>query len=309
MNVLVTGGAGFIGSHLVEALVAQGHSVSITDTNPARYERNLGHLPTPIATEWGDLGELLQAGRLALSSFEVIFHLSGNPYIPPSVENPAYDYQRNLHTTFQLLEQLRPLGTTAPILIYASSAAVYGVPVRLPVHEEDALVPISPYGVSKLAAERYLSVYCHLYGLRGASLRFFSVYGARQSKQVIYDILDKLVSDPTSLTIHGDGTQERDFCYVTDVVQAMLTVLANAPLIGEAYNVASGVSRSINDVLQAWCDLLQIQPTVHHTGSVRAGETDKWSVDIQALRRLGYTPQVSFEEGLQAVKAWYDARS
>jgi UDP-glucose 4-epimerase len=304
-RVLVTGGAGFIGSHVVEAFTALGAHLTITDTSVERFERNLGHVQPQPAMEWGDLGELLRAGRLNLADYAVIVHLSGNPYIPPSVENPAYDFDRNLQTTFALLEAVRTLPAQRPAVIYASSAAVYGEPARLPVHESDPLVPISPYGVSKMAAERYLAVYCRLYGLRGASLRFFSVYGPRQRKQVIYDLLVKLTSQPDRVEIHGDGTQERDFCHVQDVVGALLAVLERAPLRGEAYNVASGQSRSINDVLRAWCDLLGVQPQVAYSGAIRPGETDKWSVSIDALRALGYAPQVRFEDGLRGILDWY----
>jgi UDP-glucose 4-epimerase len=305
VRVLVTGGAGFIGSHVVEALTARGASVTITDTSVERCERNLGHLRPQPVTVWGSLGELLRTGGLNLGDYAVIVHLSGNPYIPPSVENPAYDFDHNLQTTFALLEAVRSLPGQRPTLIYASSAAVYGEPVRLPVYEGDPLVPISPYGVSKMAAERYLAVYCRLYGLRGAALRFFSVYGPRQRKQVIYDLLVKLTSQPDRVDIHGDGTQERDFCHVQDVVGALFTVLERAPLRGEAYNVASGESRSINDVLAAWCALLGVQPQVVYTGAIRPGETDKWSVSIEALRALGYTPQVRFEDGLRGILDWY----
>ncbi len=189
------------------------------------------------------LAALLET-RPTLLDHDVIFHLAANAYIPPSVEDPAFDYALNLDTTFRLLEVLRG-AAQPPRLVFTSSAAVYGDPQRLPIHESDPTVPISPYGVGKLAAERYVAVYSQLYGITASSVRLFSVYGPRQRKQVVYDLIDRLARDPARLEVIGDGTQERDFAFVDDVAAAIVLVGSDAPGRGEVYNVASGTSHSI----------------------------------------------------------------
>jgi UDP-glucose 4-epimerase len=238
-RVLVTGGAGFIGSHLVEALVAGHNHVTVLDNLSTGSMANLARVQPQIEVIVGELGALLCAERMCLKRYSHIFHLAANAYIPPSVENPLWDFQTNLHNTILLLEALRRL-ETQPHVIFASSAAVYGNPVRMPISEDDPTVPISPYGVGKLAAERYLYVYSRTYGVRATTLRLFSIYGPRQRKQVVYDLLGKLLLAPHRLDVYGDGTQVRDFAYVDDVVQAMLLAALRAPGAGEVYRRCVG---------------------------------------------------------------------
>lgn len=305
-HALVTGGAGFIGSHLVEKLIADGARVTIVDNFATGHRENLPAVVEGAEIVIGDLGDVLRLKRINLSRYDFVFHLAANPYIPPSVENPVYDYHENLENSFALLETLRQMNSP-PRLVNVSSAAVYGNPARLPIHETDPTVPISPYGVSKLAAERYVAVYSQLYGIPAASMRFFSVYGPRQHKQVIFDFLRKLRVNPARLEILGDGSQERDFTYVADVVQAMILAATNAPAQGEAYNVASGKSISIAELVTAWCDVLGLAPEIAYTGSVRPGDAEKWSVDLTRLKMLGFTACTSLREGLITIRDWYDA--
>jgi UDP-glucose 4-epimerase len=183
--------------------------------------------------------------ELLREPYDAIFHFAANAYVPPSVANPAWDYQINFESTFQLLEAMRAVQHPAT-LVYASSAAVYGNPLRIPVSETDATFPISPYGVGKLAAERYVAVYSGLYGIRAASLRLFSIYGPRQRKQVVYDLMERISQNRDELFIHGDGTQERDFGYVEDVARAAMIVAERGALGGEVYNVGSGQPVSID---------------------------------------------------------------
>jgi UDP-glucose 4-epimerase len=306
-RVLITGGAGFIGSHLAQHLVKQGAQVTLLDRHAVPDNPNIQSIAEQVSLLPLDIEHALDT--LDISLFDTIFHLGGNPYVPPSVENPMMDYQKNLQTTFKLLECLRNnpnLHLPKPRLIYASSAAVYGNPAKLPLHESDPTFPISPYGVSKLACERYVAVYSQLYGIRGASARMFSVYGARQRKQVVFDLLVKLLNNPHEIEIFGDGKQERDFCHIDDTVNALIMIAQDAPLQGEVYNVASGISHSINQIVMMWCKILNLSPNLRYTGQVRAGEPDKWSVDISALQQLGYAPHITLEDGLRSIKAWYD---
>jgi len=304
--VLVTGGAGFIGSHLVEALVARGDRVTVIDNLATGARENLAQVAGAFEWRLASLGQMLRAGDLDVAAYDVIFHLAANPYIPPSVEKPAYDYDANLHTTFLLLEALRQAGRR-PMLVNTSSAAVYGNPARLPIRETDPTVPISPYGVSKLGAERYVAVFSELYGLRAVSLRLFSVYGPRQRKQVVFDLLTRLRAEPTQLEVLGDGSQARDFCYVGDVVQAMLLMTERAPARGEAYNVAHGQAYTIADLVRTLAQVCGLEPAIRYTGHIRPGDAERWEVDISALAALGYVPHTALPAGLSAIRDWFDA--
>lgn len=304
-KALVTGGAGFIGSHLVERLLQRDAQVTVVDHLSTGRLENLQAVASRIDVEKRPLGEMLDDPDFVLG-FDVIFHLAANAYVPPSVEDPSYDYALNLHTTFRLLEVLRH-SDRRPRLVYASSAAVYGNPLRIPIRETDPTVPISPYGVSKLAAERYVAVFSQLYEIPASSVRLSSVYGPRQRKQVVYDLFDRLDANPRRLKVIGDGTQARDFTFVQDAVAAMMLVAERAPGSGEVYNVASGSSHSIAELVAGICDALGLQPEIEYTGKVRPGDPEKWSVDIAALRSLGYESRTTLAEGLRATGDWYRA--
>lgn len=305
LRALVTGGAGFIGSHVVEHLVDRGFTVTVVDDLSTGRVENLQRVSAQIQFDERPLADLLEAPS-ALLAHDVVFHLAANAYIPPSVENPAFDYSLNLETTFRLLEVLRT-SRQPPRLVYTSSAAVYGDPQRLPIHEADPTVPISPYGVSKLAAERYVAVYSRLYGIAASSVRLFSAYGPRQRKQVVYDLIDRLALEPTRLEVIGDGTQERDFVFAGDVAAAIALVGESAPARGEVYNVASGISHSIAQLVSTVCEVMGLDPELVYTGSVRPGDAQRWSVDTTALRDLGYRPCMSLRDGVAATWDWYRA--
>jgi UDP-glucose 4-epimerase len=300
---LVTGGAGFIGSHLVERLVDRGASVTVLDDLSTGSRENLERVAGRVEFVTGELGEALSAGALAPSRFDYVFHLAANPYIPTSVDDPGLDYRSNLAGSFALLEAIRR-ESRRPVLVIASSAAVYGDPSRLPIREQDPTVPISPYGVSKLAAERYLAVYASLYGIPALSLRLFSVYGPRQRKQVVYDLMTRLCDDPSVLEVIGDGSQERDLNFVTDVADAFLAVAMRAPAKGEALNVASGLSLTIAELVRAICGSWEASPRVRYSGRTRPGDAERWRVDVSALAALGHAPRVGLDQGLAAVRDW-----
>jgi len=307
-SILVTGGAGFIGSHLVEYLVARGERVTVVDDFSTGRLDNLAQVRQAITLVEGELTDVLERGRLGLETFEAIFHFAGNPYVPWSVEDPRGDYNRNLRASFELLEALRSL-KQAPLIVNTSSAAVYGNPASIPIGESCPVLPISPYGVSKLAAEHYTTIYSQQYGIPSVSLRLFSVYGPRQRKQVVYDLVRKLRTDPFRLVVHGDGSQERDFIYVTDLVRAVVTVAEVCAGRGETYNVASGTSYTMAGLVEAVCDVCGVRPDVAYTGHLRPGDAQRWIVDTQALVRSGFRPAVPLDEGLAAVRDWYDTWS
>jgi UDP-glucose 4-epimerase len=189
-KILITGGAGFLGSHLAEELVAQGALVIVVDNFASGAADNLACIADKIQLIQGDVLSINWIEILQQHELDFFFHLVGNAYVPASVENPAMDFALNLRLAFDILESLRKISWPGRF-VFPSSAAVYGNPEKLPICEEDRVLPISPYGVSKLAVERYLSVYHRLYGVNTASLRLFSVYGPRQRKLVVYDLIKK----------------------------------------------------------------------------------------------------------------------
>jgi UDP-glucose 4-epimerase len=304
MSALVTGGVGFIGSHLSEALVRRGIHVTIVDNLSSSKIQNIREILDRIDLCELDICTPAFRDFLLRSEFDVIFHLAGIASVPLSVENPEYDFQTNLMATFQLLESLR-YGASSPVLIVASSAAVYGNPVRVPILEADTTVPISPYGTSKLAVERYVATYSRLYGLRAASLRPFSAYGPRLRKQIVYDFIKRLSNDSGELVIQGDGSQIRDFIYVEDIVRAALVVLENGPLEGEVYNVACGRGYSTQEIANLICSLLGVNPKFRYTGNTSPGDPEQWIACIDKIRMLGFEPRISLEEGLSRTVEWF----
>ena len=303
-SILVTGGAGFIGSHLVEELIRRKARVTVVDDLSTGNVNNLAAVADRIDFRVLDLQRDDPRPLLAEQNFEAIFHLAGHANVPQSVQLPRRDLEKNLLASFNLLEAARHLELETKVL-FASSAAVYGEGSGKPFQEDDPAAPIAPYGVSKLAAERYMDVYARTYGLRTASLRLFPVYGPRHSAHVIYDLIRKVSENPHELTIHGDGTQVRDFNYVTDVVEAFLLVAEKAPLRGEVYNVAAGDSMSIRDIARFICEAMDAAPLFVYSGNVGPGVSQRWSADISRLKSLDYQPRVAFVDGLDETVAWF----
>jgi len=281
--------------------VARGAQVTVVDNLSTGRLEHLRTGSPNVKLVVGDLGDVLRLNRIKLADYAFVFHLAANSYIPPSVANPAFDFHANLQNTFALLEALRQT-PNAPGLVNVSSAAVYGNPVRLPIRETDPTIPIAPYGVSKLAGERYVAVYSQLYGIRAVSVRLFSIYGPRQRKQVVYDLFCKLRDNPKRLEILGNGSQARDFTYVLDVVQALVLAATVAPNHGEVYNVASGRTHTIAELVEACCRVAGLRPEIVYTGQIRPGDAEKWVVDIDLLKQLGFDPRTDLEAALTATQ-------
>ncbi len=283
-NVLVTGANGFIGSHLVGALHALGWDVTRIDADSEPFINKLQ--------------------RVDLEEFDYVFHLLGSGYVPVSVSNPMKDFQLNLENTIQLLEALRVAASNAKV-VFPSSGAVYGSPESLPIMENHRTEPVSPYGVSKLAAENYLKVYFRLYGVRAVILRLFSVYGPGQQKQVIFDLFRKMESGGDHMEVYGNGKQSRDFIHIEDVVKAMILAAESSIDDGSAFNIASGTSTSINELICMIAKILSARPNVVYTGQVRPGDVENWSVDITKARsHLNFRSNIPLENGLASVYSW-----
>lgn len=286
--ILVTGGAGFIGSHVVSALRAQGRAVHIADLQA----------PDPFDLRTGDIPALLR--RVAPTA---IIHLAGHAVVSDSIADPRRDLETNLLPTVLLLEAIRAVCPQTPLL-FASTGAVYGSHATRPFTEMDPVFPVPPYAVSKLASERYCASYAAVYGLRTASLRLFSIFGPGQRKQVVYDLIRKLLADPTRLEMFGDGSQVRDFNPVANIASAFLIALDRAAFTGEVYNVGGPEALSIRTLAERLAELLGVNPVFSFTGVNRTGDAECWLADCSKLLSLGYRPRISLRQGLSETIDW-----
>jgi UDP-glucose 4-epimerase len=302
MKTWVTGGAGFLGSHVVEALVAGGRSVTVVDDFSTGLEANLAGVPVSILRH--SLRDDAVEDALRAEQPEVIFHLAGDALVARSVADPTADCERNLLATLALLEAVRRASPESKVL-FASTGAVYGERAEKPFQETDGVWPISPYAVAKLAAERYCYAFAHTYGLRTCSLRLFSVYGPRQTKQVVYDLIRKIHANTEELTLFGDGTQERDFSHSRNIVDAFLLAAEKADFHGEVINVAGDEIVTIRQLAEMICQMMGARPAFAFTGQRRPGDSQRWVADTSRLRGLGYKPRVALSEGLRDTIEWY----
>jgi UDP-glucose 4-epimerase len=298
-KVIVTGGAGFIGTHLVGKLLDSKIEVTVLDRSAHKLLNNFDVNTSLLTVIESDLISALENQQVRLDDYDVIFHLAGVSIVSMSVKNPEIDLQANLLSTFNLLERLRG-SKNPPSIIFASSAAVYGNPQSIPIAESDPTFPLSPYGVSKLAAERYIDVYCKLYNISGATLRIFSVYGP-EDKRVAYDIFRKLEEDQSRLFLLGDGSQERDFIYVEDVARALIFVAERAPKNGEVYNIASGKSVSISQLASEICNVMGVNPKIEYANKDRPDDPDISVANVTRIKKLGFECEISLQEGIRLI--------
>jgi len=302
MTVLVTGAAGFVGSHLCEYLLAQGDDVRAVDSFTEYYaaerkRQNLDGLRANGGFSFTD-ADLVEADLTALlDGVEVVYHLAGQPGVRPSWGRNFGTYVRqNIEATQRLLEAVRE----RPIqkLVYASSSSVYGDAERLPTSESVQPRPVSPYGVTKLAAEHLCELYRANFGTPTASLRLFTVYGPRQRPDMAFSRLCVAAAQGTPFELFGDGTQTRDFTYVADVVRAMRDA-AMSPWCGVA-NIGGGARVSMLDVIEIVRDLCGRLEIVH--GDTQKGDVRHTGADTSvAASAFGYAPRVGITEGLRSM--------
>jgi UDP-glucose 4-epimerase len=304
-HVLVTGAAGFIGSHLVDGLVAAGARVTALDDLSAGRRENLAQSLDRIRFVEGSV---LDAGLLArlLDGVDAVFHLAANASVPRSSEDPRHDFTANVEGTFRLLDAVR--GHGRPRIVFASSAAVYGEPISGPMDEDHPLRPQSPYGGSKLAGEFLLEASGRCFDIDVRRVRIFNTYGPRQRRYVMYDLLEKLRRDPTRLEVIGTGDQERDYNFVADSVAALMLVGAHPDARGGVYNVAGGRPVRIRELVALLLEELPIpRPEVSYTMQSWRGDVARMIGVIGRLGGLGYTARHDLRDGLRRLIAWHRA--
>jgi nucleoside-diphosphate-sugar epimerase len=308
-SYLVTGGAGFIGSHIVELLVCRGARVRVLDNFMTGTRENLGPFLGAVDLLEGDIRDLGTC-RKAAEGVDSVLHQAALASVPRSIEDPILADAINVAGTLNML--VAALDAGAESFILASSSAVYGDEPELPQKEGKEGAPLSPYAAGKLAGENYCRVFSSLHGLRTAALRYFNVFGPRQDPAsdyaaVIPRFIAKMLRGEAP-AIHGDGEQSRDFIYVEDVAEANLLAAAAPSLRGEAMNIACGSGTTVNALAEKINAALgtRIAP-VHEAG--RPGDVRHSTADISAAaERLGFRPAVPFEEGLEKTIRWYRER-
>jgi UDP-glucose 4-epimerase len=305
---LVTGGAGFIGSSLARALIERGERVRVIDNFFSGKRENLADIASRIELVEADiLDEPLLAK--AMHEVEVVFHEAAIPSVPRSIAQRVASHDANATGTLRVLEQARKSNVRR--VVYAASSSAYGDTPTLPKIETMRPMPLSPYAAAKLAGEHYCQVYARAYGLETVCLRYFNVFGPRQDPLSEYAaVIPRFITaaiDGKSLTIFGDGTQSRDFCFIDNTVEANLRA-ASAPaadVSGRVFNIACGAATSLNDVAARIGEQLGKELEVRHAPG-RVGDVKHSLADIsEARQRLGYPAAIDFAEGLRRTINWY----
>jgi len=308
-KVLVTGGAGFIGSHLVDRLLAEEFEVTILDDFSTGQMRNIVHCRnfSKFHIVRGDVRDM-RLVKEVVADVDAVFHEAALVNVPLSIENPLLFNDVNLGGTLNLLKACSD--SDVKRFIFASSAAVYGDSKPARKRENTLCTPISPYAVSKLAAEKYAEIFNKLYGLETVSLRYFNVYGPRQLSGssysgVITAFTSRLLSGQPPV-IYGDGKQTRDFVHVDDVVSANMLALGSKSAVGEVFAIASGTATSVYELAQRLQQITNMEHLKPVFSERRAGDIKHCSADIsKAQKILCFHPKIRLEDGLSSLVKWY----
>jgi UDP-glucose 4-epimerase len=301
MRVLVTGGAGFIGAHLVDELLRRGHQVTVYDNLSSGREEFLRE-------HFGKdnfrfvRGDLLDFRALAevLKGKDFVYHLAANPDIRKGPEQPDFDFRQNVLATFNLLEAMRSNGVRC--LSFSSSSTVYGEARTFPTPEDyGPLLPLSLYGAGKLAAEGLISAYCHTFGFKAWIFRFANIVGPRQTHGVIVDFLEKLRRNPSELEILGDGSQNKSYLWVKDCVEAMLLAVERSEGGPDVFNLGNTDRLTVRRIAEIVCEETGLHPSFRFGGGRRGwiGDVPEMMLDIRRIFSLGWRPRYSSEEAVR----------
>jgi nucleoside-diphosphate-sugar epimerase len=304
---LVTGGAGFIGSHIAAALLESGARVRIIDDFSTGYRRNLEEIGPDIDFVEGSVADE-NALRRALEDVEIVFHEAAIPSVPRSVEKPVETHEASINATFALLMAARDRKVRR--VVYAASSSAYGDQPELPKREDMRPAPLSPYAVAKLVGEYYCQVFTHVYGLETVSLRYFNVFGPRQDPGSQYSgVISRFMSallNGEQPVIYGDGEQTRDFTYVSNVVKANLLAAESSKAVGSVINIANGQRVTLNQLLEIMKETIGKPDVSAQYLPARPGDVRHSLADLTLARTLlGYEPQVGLEDGLRKTLNWW----
>ncbi|MEW6036201.1 MAG: NAD-dependent epimerase/dehydratase family protein [Candidatus Micrarchaeota archaeon] len=298
MKIAVTGGAGFIGSHLADSLVAEGHEALVIDDLSSGSKDNLNPRAAFVRKD------IRTDVSRHLKGCDAVFHLAADPDVRSSAENPRKSLDQNVLATFSLLESCRKAGVKR--FVFASTSTVYGEAAVIPTPETHPCMPISNYGASKLSCEAYVSSYSHCYGIKGTSLRLANIFGERSRHGVMFDFYNKLRRDPSRLEVLGDGKQDKSYLHVSDCVSAFLAAWKGQKREYDVYNVGSSGRLKVDDLARLMCKTLGLNPKLETTGTSRgwAGDVRLMQLDTKKLEALGWKEEVPFGEGLRRYLEW-----
>jgi nucleoside-diphosphate-sugar epimerase len=307
---LITGGAGFIGSSLARALIARGDKVRVIDNFFSGRRENLADLAKDVELIEADIRDEAALER-ALAGIELVFHEAAIPSVPRSLTDPIGSHDANATGTLKVLHAAKKAGVRR--VVYAASSSAYGDTPTLPKVETMRPMPLSPYAVSKLAGEHYCQVFAGAYGLETVCLRYFNVFGPHQDPKSEYAaVIPRFVTAALKnqgVTIYGDGTQSRDFCFIDNTVEANLRAGSAAGASGGIFNVACGAAIDLNDVVKLVGQIVGHPVPISYAPG-RVGDVKHSLADITAAReQLGYRGAIPFAEGLKRTVAWYAGRA
>lgn len=313
MNILVTGGAGFIGSHLCDRLLERGHRVTAVDDLSLGRERNVAHLRDHRGFEFQHLSVLDDdafGSVVSQGEFDCVFHLAANSDIARSHASPSVDFDRTFLTTFKVLEAMRRHGIAQ--LVFASTSAIYGEAPELVPENHGPLQPISHYGAGKLASEAFISSYAENYGIRSWITRFPNVVGPRGTHGAVYDFVQRLIVDPTKLVVFGNGTQQKPYLYVTDLIKAMLTVWDRMEGPVNVCNVGVASATTVADIARFVIEEGGLDAEITYTGGDRGwvGDVPRFSYDTRRIEGLGWLASMSSDDAIRAAARaiWEESR-
>lgn len=298
MNILIIGSKGFIGSHAYDHFLANNYVVFAADVMVDYTEKNY----TQIDSTNADFHEIFTAQK-----YDVCLNCSGAASVPDSIVHPLRDFELNVHNVYKILDAIRKFQPNCKF-INLSSAAVYGNPEKLPVHENDALNPVSPYGEHKKMAEKIVASFCTYFQISAISVRLFSVYGPRLKKQLFWDLSQKMQANNDEILIYGTGNESRDFLYVVDVVKIIDQLIQKINFHGQAINVASGTETTIKDVVALFAKTYNWNGIIKFSQQTRKGDPLNWRADISAIQSLNYIPTFTLQQGLQAYIEWLNEK-
>jgi len=309
MKCVVTGGSGFIGSNIVEALLKKDCKVTVIDNLSSGYKENIIPYIEEKRIEFyeADVCELSQIEK-AFAGADVVFHLAASVGRQKSIDNPQSDSQTNLLGTVNVLEAMRK--NSVRKIVYSSSAAIFGELISEIIKEDHPINPDSPYGVSKLAAEKMILAYCGLYDMVGVCLRYFNVYGKNQRYDAygnVIPIFANRIFNDKAITIYGDGTQTRDFVNVKDIVSANITAAFEVDRT-DVFNVGSGSSISINKLAEMMKDITNSDVNIEYAPE-RIGDVKHCLADAHKINAVGFKTSIDLQEGLEEYLAWYRSLS
>jgi len=306
VRVMVTGGAGFIGPHVVDRLIKRGDVVRVFDNLSTGSLSNIARYISTGAVELvrGDVRDLA-AVKSAADGCELIYHLAAQSSVPKSSEDPRIDMEVNIGGTHSVLMAAREKGAK---VVFASSSVVYGRTDKVPTPEDAPLSPYSFYGISKMAAENYCRAYSELFGVPTVILRLFNIYGPGTDKGLMIDLYRKLMRDPGRLEVLGSGNQKKDYLYIDDAVDAFMMAPEKAPCRGEAYNIGLGESYTVFEVAEMMFRTLGL-----HNVQLSAKGGASWLGDVELTQpsvikaelELGWKAKVGIQEGLEATLNWF----